>query len=140
MISENQLRAYHRMVGRPVKVTLKNGKECYGNLVSVDPITHNHVVAQIRDNQIKNLDMIMSDSVRDMVEWNEPHEDCLSFTEENSKLINAFFKHDTAPPMSEDEIQEQKKKLITFLRSHTLNVIEREDGSITVADTLVRNL
>lgn len=34
----------------------------------------------------------------------------------------------------------RKKKLITFLRSHTLNVVEREDGSITVADTLVRNL
>ncbi|PIC55398.1 hypothetical protein B9Z55_000688 [Caenorhabditis nigoni] len=125
-LSDNQ--AYD-LLGHEIRVVLDTGDSrkdatTSGRLMTRDPVSHALVLAKIREKKIETIEWIPSCSVKSVESISEP-------TQEINEEINRYFAAEGggAAKESDEDIQKRCLKVVNYLKSHHLDVVENPKGT-----------
>lgn len=118
-------------IGKYVKIKTVDSSEYEGWLKCIDPITGNFFLITFDDNfeKVRNVDLFMGDGCSSMEVLKDSDENVKSLlkmypmSQKNPKVV-----HEVCP----EDTSDKKKRLIAWIKTNRLPVVESEDGSLIV--------
>ncbi|EFO84806.1 hypothetical protein CRE_03860 [Caenorhabditis remanei] len=127
------------LLGHKVQIDLDTGdsrrkETTIGHLMTRDPVSHSLVIAKMRDeNNIETIEWIPSCSVISIKPF-ESEEGSGSSDNRVNAVFDKFFggEPEESNEESEEDIQKRALKVVNYLKSHHLDVVEKPKGTFII--------
>ncbi|CAI5439713.1 unnamed protein product [Caenorhabditis angaria] len=100
----------------------KSQKLSKGTLVTQDPITNTVILAEFFENgdEIRQFHLIPGTSIEKIEKFEENQRD--------PKIFDKYLNYEENEEESEEEVKKRALKIVSYLRSHHIDVVEKSDG------------
>uniref|UniRef100_A0A1I7T7Q4 SEC63 domain-containing protein n=1 Tax=Caenorhabditis tropicalis TaxID=1561998 RepID=A0A1I7T7Q4_9PELO len=136
MLSDNDI---WYLLGHKVQIELDTGdvrrnESTTGHLMTRDPVSHSLVIAKLdEENCVKEVEWIPSSSVKSL----KPLEDTKNNPDEVNTIFDKYLEEKESDSSdSEETIKNRGLKVISYLKSHHLDVDEKPNGTFIIAGTV----